>query len=170
MTHTLSGLKRKLDEIYSYVGKLEELEATPAPDSQMPPLSPHSADTLKMLRKATEEGRAIPKVALPRGKWNDTACQRKCHGQWLDASCFNELHKKAVWSTKAWHSLEAVRYKVDRNGEVPETILMCSSCIHVCPMCSEYALTSELSTHGLCRECGQCRTELIMRENSQNKN
>ena len=63
-TYTLTGLKHTLDELYSHVSKLEELNESPAINSRMPPLSPNSVEKLKTLRVATEEGKSIPKLCF----------------------------------------------------------------------------------------------------------
>ena len=168
-TPTLAGLKRKLDELYTYVQRLEERPAAPpATDTtQTPPaahLSPRSADRLRSLHAAAAKGRALPLPSWSRGKWDANVTQRKCHGQWLDSACFDTLHLHAVWSAKAWHSLEGVKYLTGRDGEAPKAVLMCPDCVHTCPACPNLALRSELQLHGLCGECGKARTALLLRE------
>lgn len=171
---TFAGLKRKLKDLAEYMEKLEsrldaklpEPEPPVVSESEAPTLSPHDAQVLSDLRAATEKGKAMADVNKPTGKWEDGVKKRKCHYQWLPLDAFRDVSRCRVWSRQTYVNLDGVQYLIKRDGTVPGQVSLCSACTAECPSCSEFALRSEIRTHGVCYQCGQLRTQLAVLEDT----
>jgi hypothetical protein len=166
----LAGMKRKIEDILLKVSDLcdeinnEIQRASDEHTNNTELLTASEQKELTRLREATMEGKTIKTTAPLKGKWDNNTFQRKCHGQWLDASTFDSVQQNSVWDRRSWKNLDAVSFLTQRDGEIPHTVLLCAACCHKCPACCDIALVSDLHKHGICKQCGDKRTELALRE------